>query len=223
MMNSEKEKGMMYFIWLVGAIMSLLISIYAWNQYNAINIREINKHKKEMAITIIAVLSTIALFCCCMQRDYLYTDMAKIILTYILLLSLAMIDYKHHIIPNRIILMAILGRLIILGVEYYMFPEQFLAILVDCGIGAIVGFGILFVVSIICKQGIGMGDVKLIGTIGLIQGIISAYNILFYGLFFLVIFIIVMWLLKKVSRNSQIPFAPFVYIGYAVAVACNIV
>lgn len=214
---------MVYFIWIMGAIISILISVYTWNQYKAINIREIKNNKKDMVITIISIVITLVLFCYCIQREYLYTDIAKIVLTYILLLSSAMIDYKHHIIPNRIILMAILCRLIVLGIEYYVFPEQFMAVLIDCGIGAIVGFGMLFIVSIICKQGIGMGDVKLIGTIGFIQGILSAYNILFYALVVLVLYIVVMWLMKKVNKKTQIPFDPFVYLGFVVAVVFNIV
>lgn len=214
---------MNYIFWVIGIILSILGSWYVWAKYDVVKWNQLKENKKKLVFVIITTIITLVLFILCMTRDYAYADIIKIIITYLLLLSLSAVDYKYHIIPNRIIGMAILSRVIIFGIEYYLAPSQFVAVFADCAIGFIIGFGILFIVSLVCKQGIGMGDVKLIGTLGLIQGIISMYNIMFYSLFVLIIYIVIMWIMKKVNKHTQIPFAPFVYMGYVITILFNIV
>lgn len=214
---------MNYIFWVIGIILSILGSWYVWSKYDVVKWNQLKDNKKKLAFVIITTIITLALFIFGMTREYGYADIIKTIITYLLLLSLSAVDYKYHIIPNRIIGMAILSRVIIFGIEYYLDPSQFVAVFVDCAIGFIIGFGILFIVSLVCKQGIGMGDVKLVGTLGLIQGIISVYNIMFYSLFVLIIYIVIMWIMKKVNKNTQIPFAPFLYMGYVITILFNIV
>ena len=214
---------MNYIFWVIGIILSILGSWYVWSKYDVVKWNQLKDNKKKLAFVIITTIITLALFILGMTREYEYADIIKIIITYILLLSGSAVDYKYHIIPNRIIGMAVLCRLIVFAMEYCLLPEQFLTILIDSIIGAILGFGILFIVYIICKQGIGFGDVKLIGTIGFIFGILIAYNILFYTMFILAIYIIIMWMCKKINKNSQIPFAPFVYCGFVLCIVFNLI
>lgn len=214
---------MNYIFWLIGIILSILGSWYVWAKYDVVKWNQLIENKKKLAFVIITTIITLALFILGMTREYDYADIIKIIITYLLLLSLSAVDYKYHIIPNRIIGVAILSRIIIFGIEYYLDSSQFVAVFVDCAIGFIIGFGILFIVSLVCKQGIGMGDVKLVGTLGLIQGIISVYNIMFYSLFILIIYIVIMWIIKKVNKHTQIPFAPFLFMGFVITILFNIV
>ena len=214
---------MNYIFWVIGIILSILGSWYVWAKYDVVKWNQFKDNKKKLAFVIITTIITLVLFILGMTREYEYADIIKIIITYILLLSVSAVDYKYHIIPNRIIGMAVLCRLIVFAMEYCLLPEQFLTILIDSIIGAILGFGILFIVYIICKQGIGFGDVKLIGTIGFIFGILIAYNILFYTMFILAIYIIIMWMCKKINKKSQIPFAPFVYCGFVLCIVFNLI
>lgn len=211
---------MIYLIWIISVLIIMLISIFTWYHYKSINIKE---NKKDLILFISAFLMTGIVLFVIFNRNYLYTDIAKIIFCYIMLQILAVIDYKYHIIPNKIIIIAALFGVVLLAIEYYIFPNQFIYILADSAIGALVCFGILFIVSMICKTGIGMGDVKLVGVVGLIQGIINTYNILFYALVVLLIYILIMWILKKVNRKTQIPFAPYVYIGFCISMLFNII
>ena len=145
---------MNYIFWVIGIILSILGSWYVWSKYDVVKWNQLKDNKKKLAFVIITTIITLALFILGMTREYEYADIIKIIITYILLLSVSAVDYKYHIIPNRIIGMAVLCRLIVFAMEYCLLPEQFLTILIDSIIGAILGFGILFIVYIICKQSI---------------------------------------------------------------------
>lgn len=205
---------MNYLCWIIGGVLSVVFAILAWRKHDAIDLKMDNKH--DMLIVLASVVITVVLFGMATQKDYLYIDIIRQIIAYTLLLSVSMIDAKYHIIPNKIIVTAFISGVVLLGAYYLIYPELSMKNTIDCLFGALVGFGMLFVVSIISKQGIGMGDVKLIGSLGLILGMINCYSVLFYALVVLVIYALVNWIRKKINMKSQIPFAPFVYFGYVV-------
>lgn len=79
--------------------------------------------------------------------------------------------------------------------------------------GAVICFLPLFVVNIISKNGIGMGDVKLVGSMGFVLGV---YGGLFSAVCGLTIMLLTAGVYQKIKKiNKAIPLAPFLCGGFA--------
>ncbi|MEM5518351.1 A24 family peptidase [Henriciella sp. AS95] len=92
------------------------------------------------------------------------------------LLALAAVDWRTFVLPDPLnALLAALGGIMIVTVM----PERWM----DKVIGALVGYGILFAVEVFYRvyrgrEGLGRGDAKLLGAIGLWVGWMSLSDIL---------------------------------------------
>jgi leader peptidase (prepilin peptidase)/N-methyltransferase len=132
------------------------------------------------------------------------------------MLAVGAIDLEHRIIPNRI--------------TYPAFPVFAVAIVVGwalsqdldpvrAAIGALAYGGAFLLIAIVAPRGLGMGDVKLTGLIGLVMGslglryvgVAAGAAILLGGLGG------VLALLGGRGRKSAIPFGPFLAAGALVA------
>jgi leader peptidase (prepilin peptidase) / N-methyltransferase len=129
----------------------------------------------------------------------------------ILLLTAAIIDGKHMIIPNRL-----------------TYPGALIAVVMSLrwgikgivrGIGGtITGIVILaFMYSIgkllFKKDSVGMGDFKLAIVIGFFLGPLLSAAVLFIAIFIGGLWGCYMIIMKKVGRGSEVPFGPFIAIG----------
>ena len=83
------------------------------------------------------------------------------------------------------------------------------------------GIGYTFVfllVSRFSRNAFGQGDALIIGIIGLYLGFSHTFASLFFGLFFGGLFSLVLFTMKKVSRHTPLPFAPFLTAGFIVSI-----
>jgi len=124
-----------------------------------------------------------------------------------ILVPISLIDLEHRIIPNKITLPAALAAI---GIELVTrpsgVPQQLIA-----GAGA-AGFLLLFALAY--PRGMGMGDVKLAGVLGLYLGGAVAVA-LFVGVVaaLLVGVAIMMRVGVKAGRKTAVPFGPFLALG----------
>jgi leader peptidase (prepilin peptidase)/N-methyltransferase len=130
----------------------------------------------------------------------------------LLLVPAALIDLEHRIIPNRL---TAAGALLALGLGTALDPsgepERLLA-------GAAAG-GFLLVAALAYPGGMGMGDVKLAGVMGLFLGAAVAPALLVAlvaGV--LVGAVIVARKGARAGRKTAVPFGPFLALGGIVAV-----
>lgn len=130
--------------------------------------------------------------------------------TAIVFISLLMIilvtDIAYMLIPNKILLfflpLAIIARIISPLTPWY-----------DAIIGAVVGFVLLAIIIIVSKGGMGAGDMKLFGVIGIILGWQNVLLTFFLAsLFGAVIGIILIWA-KVIKRRQPVPFGPYIVAG----------
>ena len=87
-------------------------------------------------------------------------------------------------------------------------------------IALIASSGALYAIALISRGGMGMGDVKLVGLLGAIAGLLGYpyVFILILGAFaFGSIFGIALIALKRADRKSAVPFGPFIGAGYIVS------
>jgi len=122
------------------------------------------------------------------------------------LIAVAAIDLDHHIIPNKILLPTAVWALL----SAALIRLDDLPKLIAFGAGA---FGFLLLAALIQPGGMGMGDVKLAGVMGLYLGssVLPALLVAFltgsaYG-------ISVMARRGLAARKTGVPFGPFLAMG----------
>lgn len=123
------------------------------------------------------------------------------------LVPVALIDLEHRIIPNAILLPAAVVGLAILALTH---PER----LVEHLIAAVAAGGFLLLAALAYPRGMGMGDVKLAGLLGLYLGLSVAPAMLVAFLSGTVFGVAVM--ARKgvqAGRKTKVPFGPFLALG----------
>ena len=126
------------------------------------------------------------------------------------------IDLKHFIIPNELTfpLMAIgLFKSFDPNLNQYLFPN-----FLNSVIGGVAGYLIIWMIIFIYKrlrnkEGMGLGDAKLLSAIGFWFGWISIPFILFFSSFIALILAIPSLMNKSKNLSSQIPFGPYLILG----------
>jgi leader peptidase (prepilin peptidase)/N-methyltransferase len=127
------------------------------------------------------------------------------------LIALAGIDLDHKLLPNKIVYpMAAYGLVVSLIVATDDFPEHLIA-----GVGA---FAFLLVAVLAYPSGMGMGDVKLAGAMGLYLGV-SVVPALLAAFFTGTVFgLAVIAREGAQARKKAVPFGVFLAIGGLVGV-----
>jgi leader peptidase (prepilin peptidase) / N-methyltransferase len=129
-------------------------------------------------------------------------------------IALTFIDIEHHRLPNSIVLPSYLVGAVLLGTSCLLVGDY--AALLRAGIGGaamVLGY---IVLALIWKGGMGFGDIKLAGVLGLYLGYVGwgALAVGSLGAFFFGgIFGLVLILLHKTTRKSGIPFGPWMVLG----------
>lgn len=131
---------------------------------------------------------------------------------------LALIDARTHRLPNRLIGPWYLCAAPLLAGVALLAGEPGHLVRIVAG-GAIL-FAFYLLLHLIQPNGMGMGDVKLAGVLGLYLGAAS-WEHLMLGTFaaFLLggLYAAVLVLTRKASTKTMIPFGPFMIVGTAVA------
>ena len=140
----------------------------------------------------------------------------------LILVPIAIIDFKTQLIPNVLILGGLVLRLILYSYIFYIDKNSLLEILKINFEGMAFGAGIFLLCGFIMKNSVGMGDVKLFGLIGLFLGFNNAFSVIFFTLVICCIFSIVLLASKKKKKKDVIPMAPFTFIGLLLAVCLGL-
>lgn len=128
--------------------------------------------------------------------------------------ALALIDLDTRTLPNRIVMPGYIVGAVLLGASGLLAGN--LGALATAAIGAAALFLLYFVLALAYPRGMGMGDVKLAGLLGLFLGFIG-WQALVVGAFaaFVLggIFSLVLIALRKASGKTAVPFGPWMLLG----------
>lgn len=123
-----------------------------------------------------------------------------------LLVIITVSDIAYMLIPDKVLLpFAVV--LLVLRLFVPLDPWW------DSLLGAVVGFGILFLIAIVSKGGMGGGDIKLFFVIGLVLGTGGALMTLFFASLIGAVAGIVQLRIKKQGRKTPVPFGPSIALG----------
>ena len=148
----------------------------------------------------------------------------------VMAVRLTIIDVRHHLLPNRIVFpsYAVAGTLLLTAAAVaWVSPlpaESTGGILAAPVLRVVAGAGILwlfyFVLRFVYPPGMGFGDVKLAGVLGMYLGYLS-WGHLFAGTFlaFLLggLWSVALLAARRGTLKSSIPFGPFMLAGTAAA------
>jgi leader peptidase (prepilin peptidase)/N-methyltransferase len=127
------------------------------------------------------------------------------------LVPVAIIDFEHRIIPNRLTLPAAVAAIVAGAIlDPGFVPEQLIA--------GVAGGGFFFLAALAYPRGMGIGDVKLAAVLGLYLGRAVASAILIALVAGLVVGIAIMAIKGvKAGRKTKVPFGPFLALGGVIA------
>ena len=123
-------------------------------------------------------------------------------------------DIKAQIIPNSLNMILFIVGLIYLYIK--------LVFDIHCGIDLLLGFFVgggifaliaLFALLLYRKEGMGLGDVKLMGSLGLLLGARNIFQIFVLSFAVGAIISIFLLLTKRKKMDDYIPFGPFIVIA----------
>jgi leader peptidase (prepilin peptidase)/N-methyltransferase len=141
-------------------------------------------------------------------------EMAAFLYLAAISLALAIIDTEHQRLPNRIVVPSYAVAVALLGAASVLTGDW--SGLVRTLIGGAALFVFYFGIAFAYPKGMGFGDVKLAGVLGLYLAFLG-WGPLIVGAFaaFLVggVFAIVLIASKRVGRKGGIPFGPWMLVG----------
>ncbi len=146
-------------------------------------------------------------------------DLIKYLILSPMLISVVVIDYKLQIIPNRLNL-----TMFEIGLIFtFLYGMSNVAISINMFLGMLAGGGIFLIITLLGgliygKEAMGLGDVKLMGALGLYFGLT---NIIIVALVsFLVCAILSIFLLAtRIKKTDEyIPFGPFIVVGAFISI-----
>ena len=137
---------------------------------------------------------------------------------------IAIIDLERGLIPNRVLFIGVVIFMVVapfwttIGV-----PRPFLAstdVLASFGNSALAGVGsflMFLLVYLFHPQGIGAGDVKLAGLVGLMVGFPALLVALWGGVISAGIYAVFLLLVRGKNKQYEIPFGPFLSVAAAMS------
>ena len=146
-------------------------------------------------------------------------DLIKFIILTPLLLSAFVIDYKLQIIPNRLNLAIFEIGLI----TTFIYGTSNFSIAINMILGMILGAGIFLGITLIGgvlygKEAMGLGDVKLMGALGLFFGWSNMLVITLVSFLIGAILSVVLLISKMKKKDEYIPFGPFIVIATFISI-----
>ncbi len=137
-----------------------------------------------------------------------------------LFIVIMLIDWKHKLILNKIVYPAMIVALL---VSIFLPSSSMVGFALSWPprvsgiIGGAAGFGLLLIPALVYRGGIGWGDVKLAGLIGLVTGFPLVFVALLVGVLIGGVVAGVMLLLKRKKRKDTIAFGSFLSVGAIIA------
>lgn len=194
--------------------------IFAGGLYGRYQLKRWNIYDEKLFLMMAAGLLVIFLPGTFLMKQYGY-HLLKIgrywMILYALLL-LSFLDYRKKIIPNKALLLMLGVRSVWLAAECIWFPEVWKELLVSSFVGMIGGGLIFLLAGLIARNGLGMGDVKMIGVTGYFLGFQVLMSDMLISLFLTVIAGVVNLIVRKASLRTEMPFAPFVAVGTIITI-----
>lgn len=131
-----------------------------------------------------------------------------------LLVPLAYEDFFTRRISNKVVLTGLIMRVLLYILEFIGYDrEYFWTTFKQSLMGFLIGLAFLLLGCFVIKDGIGMGDVKMLMILGLYLGLYPAMTAILFSLIVSFVSAVVLLIKRSKGRKDTLPFAPCVLIG----------
>lgn len=130
------------------------------------------------------------------------------------LVAISAIDLELYIVPKRVVYMALLGSGLLLSLAAA--TDGSWRRLWEAAAGSAIAFLALFLIHLVSPRGMGFGDVRLAGLLGVFLGWMGLEEVavgLFLSFLLGAVFGIALIVFAGRGRRSKLPFAPFLSTG----------
>ncbi len=197
----------------IGQVIDYLNIVFL-NERKVISKESFKKYKETFKVNYKLIVVNSCLYVALLYKFGMNLDFLRFAILTPMLISAFIVDYKIQIIPNRLNF-----TMFEVGIIFaFIFGIQNLNLAKDMFLGMIAGGGIFLLITLIGgliagKEAMGLGDVKLMGALGLFFG---WYKILIISvLAFLIgaIISIIVLIVRKNREDGYIPFGPFIVVS----------
>ncbi|MBQ3524403.1 MAG: prepilin peptidase [Clostridia bacterium] len=161
-----------------------------------------------ISITIISVALTLDLF----YELNIFVVLKRLFFVAVLW-SVAIVDMKEYRIPNNLLLIGLVSRVVVLVFELIFNFDMILPIIVNDGVALVFSIIICVACRLLSKGSLGMGDVKLLMLSSIMLGVEGFCYVLFSSVIFSSIVATSLLVFKRKKKKDVIPFAPFILLG----------
>lgn len=131
---------------------------------------------------------------------------------------LAVTDIRERRLPNRWNLLLAVGGLA--GQVFHAIQGHTFFPLRDAFIAGMVGLVFMMLLHVLSRGGLGMGDVKLVGALGVVIGDVMAVGVIVVVAFVMAaVWASLQLLIRRYHRRSRLAFGPFILFGAWLVVA----
>ena len=174
---------------------------------------------KKIKLKYLYIITVSVLYLIILYKYHFSITALKFFLLVPMLLSVFVIDYREKIIPNRLNLTIFETGL------FFAFVEGIfnINIAIDMLLGMFAGAGVFLIITLIGgliagKEAMGLGDVKLMGGLGLFFGWRTIIIISLIAFLLGAIIGIALIAIKRKESGEYIPFGPFIVAGALIAI-----
>ena len=183
------------------------------------------EYKKEFSPNYILMIITAVLYVAILYRYGISNtfienlDLIKYLILTPMLLSVVVIDYKLQIIPNRLNL-----TMFEIGLIFtFLYGFSNVAISINMLLGMLAGGGIFLLITLLGglvygKEAMGLGDVKLMGALGLYFGLTNIIIVSLVSFLVCAVISIILLATKIKKTDEYIPFGPFIVVGAFISI-----
>ena len=127
-----------------------------------------------------------------------------------MLVIITVSDIAYMLIPNKVLLPFVI---VLFGLRIFVQLTPWW----DSLLGAVVGFGILYLIAVVSKGGMGGGDIKLFFVLGLVLGTVNTLLTLFLAALIGSIVGIIFLKRTKQGRKTPVPFGPSIAVAAVIS------
>lgn len=206
----------------IGGIVGQLINylnVAFVNERKVLSKETYKDYKQVAKLNYFWILVNAVAYIALLYKFNLSLDLIRFAILTPMLISAFVVDYKIQIIPNRLNLtMFEIGLVFV-----FIFGIQNLNIAKDMLLGMLAGGGIFLLITLIGgaiagKEAMGLGDVKLMGALGLYFGVVNIVMISVLAFLIGAIISIIVIIARKNREDGYIPFGPFIVLATITAI-----
>ena len=201
---------------LVGAVVNRAAGRFPWTSSDEA------PDRRTIAVAVrapVVELATGVLFALVAWRFGASWELPAFLLFAAVAVLLTVIDLRHRLLPNRVILPALAAGAVLLTVAAAA-GDAWPALL-RATLGAAVLFVVFLVLALVSPRSLGMGDVKLAALVGLFLGWIGWGAVVVGGAAGFVVqalLAVVLLASRRIGLRGELPFGPAMLVGAAVAI-----